>query len=1486
MMANQEVSLSFRARALRVVLACTLVVGLCPMPAYADQPHEGAAGEGESAAPTLDDVGGSLPGGGTLDNAVEDEAVVEGETPFAAVPNGSAEAEDVPDGSDSDQPVLDEPTPDESASNEPASDEPTSNESVSDGPADEPKAEGSTEDDASKKAEDADEATRDEELGHAVDSLIAEFSSDAANADASELAALAHDALAKLVKYDEGSEPLDESLQTAYGALVEHRADAKGFALAYERIMTKLGIECKMIESVEDGYVWNSVKLEGAWLHVDVAADAVLYELHQQEVQETSCDGDCWKAYLLLDDAQMKADKNAQFAKRHAMWKEEPREEAEQPEQPAGSDANSGFESVEPLDPEEPADDAPVVDDDSVEEEAVSEVDRPLNETEKRLLDESEGALTPRAPSPAGYIWPLTVKGTNTGGYSASHKAIDIGVPKGSEVVASMAGTVKYVQYWDGHTLTNMQSYGNMVIVYHPGNNTSTYYAHLSSISVRQGQRVEQGQKLGESGNTGYVKGSNGGYHLHFEIRINSNPSPTGYGRNDGPAVNPYNYVNNSNIGVEHKCDFTKGPYSYYQDVSHGAYCPVDGKFGYHSHEFVWKGVKRVCAQCGTEYVYHDGDGEYITSQATQIFIKDNPGSGSQTTIPAGKVLRVSSIKLSSWGKWVGIVSYNGKTGYANLADFKWNGNAGKHTFVNGKCSQCGVIQAASSAGKYKAKNDVGLVQNVGSSAVRTVKKGELVTITYVEPSTYNSYWGHTADGCVVSMDQLELASSGTVATGKVAKIGDGVYTIKNAYNTTLGLDVQWASKENGAPLQLYSVNNDVAQQFKFTRNKDDGTYLITNVNSGKALDAANYGIANGVKVIQYDAHNGANQRWYVEVNSDGSYSFRNKNSNLYLDISGGSIASTALIQQYQGNSTRAQKFYVMPIGKTNSFSAGGLTVTGVSKNYSYTGKAIKPKPTVKKLVRGRGSLSAPASGVANGNYVYTEVCSVEAGKTYSVEVGSIASRAGFAKGVSLLAYDFKQEKIIGQYTLSYSSTKQTKTIRIPSACKLIVYAGMVGHTQGCASQLLDVKVYEVLKENKDYSVSYKNNANVGAASLTIAGKGSVAGSKTIGFNILRSMDTVSIAKISDQSYTGKAVTPPVKVTLKGKTLKKGVDYTVSYANNTRIGTATATIWARGGSTFTGSRKISFSIVADKKRLSGSTALDTMTAVTKQGFASRSCDTVVVATTGGYWDALTASGLAGLKGCPVLLTDKGRLSSQTASEIKRLGASRVYIAGGTSAVSKGVESSIRKLSGVKTVKRLAGSTAVGTALKIYEERKGSWGNTAIVATSGGFQDALSISPYAYQNHAPIFLADSSTGKLDSRTASAIKKGGFKYVVIVGGKAAVSGQVEKQLAGMTVKRLSGDTAYETSAAVAAWCVSHGMKANRMGVATGSSYYDALAGAALCGRYNSALVLVDNGHNAAAKSFVSKRKKSIYKLFVFGGTAAVSNATWKELSAALK
>ncbi|MEU1404876.1 transglycosylase family protein [Streptomyces sp. NPDC005728] len=86
------------------------------------------------------------------------------------------------------------------------------------------------------------------------------------------------------------------------------------------------------------------------------------------------------------------------------------------------------------------------------------------------------------------------------------HTGVDFLVPTGTSVRAAAAGHV-VAAGWGG-------SYGYQVVIRH-ADGRYTQYGHLSAISVRAGQSVSAGQRIGRSGSTGNVTGP----HLHFEVR-------------------------------------------------------------------------------------------------------------------------------------------------------------------------------------------------------------------------------------------------------------------------------------------------------------------------------------------------------------------------------------------------------------------------------------------------------------------------------------------------------------------------------------------------------------------------------------------------------------------------------------------------------------------------------------------------------------------------------------------------------------------------------------------------------------------------------------------------------------------------------------------------------------------------------------------------------------------------------------------------------
>ena len=115
--------------------------------------------------------------------------------------------------------------------------------------------------------------------------------------------------------------------------------------------------------------------------------------------------------------------------------------------------------------------------------------------------------------------------------------------------------------------------------------------------------------------------------------------------------------------------------------------------------------------------------------------------------------------------------------------------------------------------------------------------------------------------------------------------------------------------------------------------------------------------------------------------------------------------------------------------------------------------------------------------------------------------------------------------------------------------------------------------------DKTDYTVSYSDNINVGNAKVTVTGTGifKYLTSKA-GFEIIaRKISDAVISDIPDREYTGSSITPEISVVYNGITLKKGVDYTLSYSDNTETGTAYVTV--KGIGNFKGNEKIAFEIV-------------------------------------------------------------------------------------------------------------------------------------------------------------------------------------------------------------------------------------------------------------------------------------------------------------------
>jgi len=117
-------------------------------------------------------------------------------------------------------------------------------------------------------------------------------------------------------------------------------------------------------------------------------------------------------------------------------------------------------------------------------------------------------------------VWPIQGSFKITSRYgpreAGFHRGIDLAAPAGTSVVAAMDGVVTFAGAEDSG-IGKRLGLGNLIYISHSGG-LITVYGHNRRNLVSIGDRVRQGQKVAEVGNTGYTRGITGN-HLHFEVR-------------------------------------------------------------------------------------------------------------------------------------------------------------------------------------------------------------------------------------------------------------------------------------------------------------------------------------------------------------------------------------------------------------------------------------------------------------------------------------------------------------------------------------------------------------------------------------------------------------------------------------------------------------------------------------------------------------------------------------------------------------------------------------------------------------------------------------------------------------------------------------------------------------------------------------------------------------------------------------------------------
>jgi putative cell wall-binding protein len=294
-------------------------------------------------------------------------------------------------------------------------------------------------------------------------------------------------------------------------------------------------------------------------------------------------------------------------------------------------------------------------------------------------------------------------------------------------------------------------------------------------------------------------------------------------------------------------------------------------------------------------------------------------------------------------------------------------------------------------------------------------------------------------------------------------------------------------------------------------------------------------------------------------------------------------------------------------------------------------------------------------------------------------------------------------------------------------------------------------------------------------------------------------------------------------------------------------------------------------------RISGPSRYDTSVALAQSVYGGTTGGTVYIATGTNYPDALAAGPAAAKRGGPLLLTAPTSLPDVVAQELRALAPSKVYIVGGTSAVSDGVAAEIQNIVGNgAAVWRRAGSDRFDTARILDQDAFSGGVTSAYIATGTNYPDALAAAAAAGAAKVPVVLVNGGAASVDQSTVSFLSSLGVKNVTIVGGTSAVSGGIASGLSrqGFGVTRIAGADRFGTAAQIAASAFPSGSA--RAYVATGTAFPDALAGSAVAASQNAPL-LTTQGSCFSASTLQELAQLGASSVTVIGGTSAVSAST---------
>jgi len=310
------------------------------------------------------------------------------------------------------------------------------------------------------------------------------------------------------------------------------------------------------------------------------------------------------------------------------------------------------------------------------------------------------------------------------------------------------------------------------------------------------------------------------------------------------------------------------------------------------------------------------------------------------------------------------------------------------------------------------------------------------------------------------------------------------------------------------------------------------------------------------------------------------------------------------------------------------------------------------------------------------------------------------------------------------------------------------------------------------------------------------------------------------------------------------------------------------------------SRSQETALLTSVPRIFGIDRIDTSARIAYQGWPY-GCETMIITTSEKFPDALAGVALAKKYNAPILITPQNELDSRIEETFQILKPLKIIILGGESAVSLQVENRIREvLTWTSDIERIAGENRFETAALIAS--RFPVGSGVAIATGYNYPDALSLASAAATKDYPLLLT--AQDSLPQATEDILKKMSPGFLYIAGGEKAVSEAIItriKEITSLTdeqIIRFEGKDRYETSSLIQSEFFP---ETDRIYLATGENYPDALTGAALAASQSKPMLLVPpegpitgSGLEKYLQSLAGATEASI-ELEVFGGNKAVTD-----------